>query len=204
MAMSFSSELPGFQAALEALKSGSPVVFPTDTLYGLGVSVRDAESPEVLYEIKKRPQRKPVAWLVSGVDDLRRYGSCVPEYVFALARTFWPGPLTIVVQASAEVPEAFRSAQDTIGLRCPAGDTALDLIRELGCPIATTSANLSGRKPPMSADQLDSKLTDQAAAVLCDQGEKSGVASTIVDCSQGHPVLLREGSISLDEIRARS
>lgn len=202
--MSSSSELPGFPSALEALREGKPVVFPTDTLYGLGVSVRDAKSPEILYEIKNRPQRKPVAWLVSGVDDLRRYGSCVPEYVFALARIFWPGPLTIVVQASDEVPEAFRSDQDTIGLRCPAGDTALELIAELGCPIATTSANLSGHKPPMSADQLDPKLTDQVAVVLCDQGEKSGVASTIVDCSQGHPVLLREGSISIEEIRARS
>lgn len=202
--MSASSEFASMSETVAALEAAKPVVFPTDTLYGLGVSVRDAKSPEILYQIKNRPQRKPVAWLVSGVDDLRRYGSCVPEYVFALARTFWPGPLTIVVQANDEVPEAFRSEQDTIGLRCPAGDTALELISELGCPIATTSANLSGHKPPKAADQLDPALLSQVEAVLVDGKEKSGVASTIVDCSQGHPVLLREGSISIEEIRARS
>lgn len=198
------SEFTDFSAALSALKAGEPVVFPTDTLYGLGVSIRDAGDPSVLFGLKQRPSGKPVAWLVSGVDDLAQYGLDVPDFVFALARTFWPGPLTIIVKASAAVPEPFRSSLGTIGLRCPKGETALRLIRELGSPIATTSANLSGKRPPKRADELDPALCEQVAAVLVDPDEKSGIASTIIDCSQGHPVLVREGSISIEDIQARS
>ena len=192
------------RVAIRALKAGSPVIFPTDTLYGLGVSVRDADSPEILYELKARPTRKPVAWLVDGVDALSTYGINVPDFAFALARTFWPGPLTIIVEASSAVPEAFRSAEGTIGLRCPKGELAQQLIAELGCPIATTSANPSGKKPPKSVEGLDTNLCAGVACVITDEEEKSGIASTIVDCTLEHPVLTREGSISIEEIRAKS
>lgn len=203
--MTFAAGSPAHaQEALDALKQGKPVIFPTDTIYGLGISVRDAESPEILYQIKARPKRKPVAWLVSGVDALSTYGVNVPEFAQALARTFWPGPLTIIVEASDKVPEAFRSNEGTIGLRCPKGDFALSLIEELGCPIATTSANPSGLKAPRFAEGLDEDLCSKVAVVVTDDEEKSGIASTIVDCTSGCPVLTREGSISIEEIRARS
>ena len=91
------------EAAAAALKRGKPVVFPTDTVYGVGVAVGAAESPQVLYDLKRREDKKPIAWLVGEVDDLARYGRAVPELAFALARTFWPGPLTLVVKASAAV-----------------------------------------------------------------------------------------------------
>ncbi len=203
--MAFAANSPAnSQLALDALKEGKPVIFPTDTIYGLGVSVRDAQSPEVLYELKARPKRKPVAWLVAGVEDLTKYGINVPEFAQTLARTFWPGPLTIIVEASPEVPEAFRSPEGTIGLRCPKGDFALALINELGCPIATTSANPSGHKAPKYAEGLDEGLCSKVAAVVTDDDEKSGIASTIIDCTHEYPVLTREGSISIEEIRARS
>ena len=117
-----------------ALKRGKPVVFPTDTVYGVGVAVGAAESPQVLYDLKRREDKKPIAWLVGEVDDLARYGRAVPELAFALARTFWPGPLTLVVKASAAVPPAFRSAEGTIGLRMPANETALALVRSRSTP----------------------------------------------------------------------
>ena len=85
------------EEALEALKNGQPIVFPTDTLFGLGVSVLHAPSPDILYAIKHREKKKPIAWLVGGIEDLERYGKMVPDFAFALARTFWPGPLTIIV-----------------------------------------------------------------------------------------------------------
>lgn len=193
------------QDTVRALKRGKPVVFPTDTLFGLGVSVCDAASPDILYAIKQREKRKPIAWLVGSVDDLTTYGKCIPPFALALARTFWPGPLTIIVRASDKVPLPFRSEASTIGLRMPANATAHKLITALGCPIATTSANLSGEKNALSFDDLDSQVLDQVACALRDEEPKSGIASTIVDCSSGdHPVLIREGAITIADIQALS
>ena len=103
-----------------------------------------------------------------------------------LARTFWPGPLTLIVKASDEVPEAFRSSTDTIGLRMPNNACALELIDAVGCPLATTSANVSGKRPAGSFGDLDAGLCSQVSAVLSDgeDGAKSGIASTVVDCTQ--------------------
>ena len=191
--------------ALAALKHGRPVVFPTDTLFGLGVSVLHAPSPESLFAIKHRDPSKPIAWLVGSVEDLAKYGKVVPDFAFALARTFWPGPLTIIVKASDKVPEAFRSGEGTIGLRMPANPTAHNLITQLGCPIATTSANLSGQKSTIAFDEIDPSIFAAAGASISDDEEKSGIASTIVDCSSGdHPVLMREGAITISDIRALS
>lgn len=195
------------QVALAALKQGEPIIFPTDTLYGMGVSVRDAESPEILYQLKRREKRKPIAWLVSSISDLSRYGKVVPELAQALARTFWPGPLTIIVRASDEVPRAFRSPEDTIGMRMPNNPEALALIDALGCPIATTSANISGHKPPVSIDQISPELSKEVAVVLSDDDTdqvKSGIASTIVDCTTGYPVVKRVGAITIEDIKALS
>lgn len=193
------------QEALRALKRGEPVVFPTDTLFGLGVSVEHAETPDALYRIKQREKRKPIAWLVASVEDLERYGKLIPPYALALARTFWPGPLTVIVRANEKVPAAFRSEQNTIGMRMPANATARALIEELGCPIATTSANISGARNALSFEDLDDAVLKQVSAALCDNEPKSGTASTIVDCSASdHPVLLRKGAITIADIRALS
>lgn len=201
--MSYVSQTP--DQALAALKSGQPIVFPTDTVFGLGVSVLHAPSPEVLYAIKQREKKKPIAWLVGGIEDLQRYGKVVPDFAFALARTFWPGPLTIIVKASNEVPEAFRSEEGTIGLRMPANETAHALIKELGCPIATTSANISGQKNTIAFNEIDPVIFAAVGAAVSDEEPKSGIASTIVNCASGdHPVLVREGAITVADIRALS
>lgn len=186
------------------MKNGQPIVFPTDTLFGLGVSVLHAPSPEILYTIKHREKRKPIAWLVGGIEDLQRYGKVVPSFAFALARTFWPGPLTIIVKASNEVPEAFRSEEGTIGLRMPANATAHALIKELGCPIATTSANISGQKNTIAFNEIDPSIFAAVGAAVSDDEPKSGVASTIVNCVSDHPVMVREGAITIADIRALS
>lgn len=190
------------EAAAAALKRGEPVVFPTDTVYGVGVAVGAAESPQVLYDLKHREDKKPIAWLVGEVDDLARYGRAVPEMAFALARTFWPGPLTLVVKASDAVPPAFRSAEGTIGLRMPANETALALVRAAGAPVATTSANPSGLKAPRAFGNLDEGLLAGVAAAVHDDAEKSGVASTVLDCTADHPVVIRQGAITIAQIQA--
>ena len=190
------------EEAARALRAGSPAIFPTDTVYGLGVSVRDAASPRILFSLKNRDAGKPVAWLVGGVGDLATYGSEVPDYAFSLARAFWPGSLTIIVKASDAVPAAFQSEAGTIGLRMPASDTALELIRAVGCPLATTSANRSGVPAPYRIESLDVLLALAVGTVVADAGEKSGIASTVVDCTGDRPAIVREGAVTAADIDA--
>lgn len=193
--------------AAAALMRGEAAIFPTDTVYGLGVAVGVAPSPQVLFELKGRPAGKPVAWLVADPSDLDRYGCEVPDLARRAARAFWPGPLTLIVKASERAPRAFCSKEGTVGLRMPASPVALDLIRAVGAPLATTSANLSGRPAPRSLEEVDAGLAARAGAVAggFDGGAAlpnalSGQASTVVDCTGARPVVLREGAVSLADI----
>lgn len=152
--------------AAAVLGRGEAVVFPTDTVLGLGVSVESAASPHLLFGIKRRDEGKPVAWLVSGADDLRRYGAGVPELAVELANRYWPGPLTLVVRASEAVPAAFRGANGSIGLRMPNHPAALALVRAAGCPLATTSANIAGEPAPARFEDLDPRIAAKAGCVF--------------------------------------
>ena len=178
---------------IAALKAGHAAIFPTDTVYGLGVAVRYAQSPQEVFDLKRRDSSKPVAWLVGGVEDLDRYGVNVSDEARRLVEESWPGALTVIVEASDEVPRAFQSQQGTIGLRMPANETVLALIREVG-PLATSSANFSGAPVPRSFADIDSELLG-AVASLEDATPGSGTASTVIDCSQGKTVVIRQGGI---------
>lgn len=192
-----------FEETVAALSGGQAAIFPTDTVYGIGVAIAGANGPDTLYELKRREPGKPVAWLVGGLNDLERYGADVPESARCLARAFWPGPLTLVVKASRLVPAAFQSAEGTIGLRMPDCETTLRLISAVGCPLATTSANFSGKPAAHSYSEVDPGLAALVPATLGDGDDsaKSGVASTVVDCTGGRPCILREGAISPADVQ---
>ena len=185
--------------AAAALTAGGAVVFPTDTVYGLGVAVGPCQTPEELFRIKRRPSDKPVAWLVESPNDLLTYGKEVPAAALELARAHWPGALTLVVRASERVPRAFQSEEGTIGLRMPAGKTALELIRAAGVPLATTSANISGCPAPSCDCELDPALLADAAVVLRGEDCPGGQASTVVDCTGPLLRVLRQGSIRVTD-----
>lgn len=178
------------------LISGQPLIFPTDTVYGLGVAVGIAPTPELLYSVKERDSGKPIAWLVSRSESLNLYGRNVPAYAFALAEKFWPGPLTIVVLADSMVREPFMAPDKTIALRMPASETALALIEGAGVPLATTSANISGQEPPQDFAKIDPRLLSRVEMALRDDAPKTGVSSTVVDCTSEKPQIIREGEIS--------
>lgn len=181
---------------VEALRAGKPAIFPTDTVYGLGVAVGYACSPEVLFKLKRRSAAKPVAWLVENEDALATYGGEVPRYAAELACQYWPGAITLIVPASAQVPRAFQSEAGSIGLRMPNCAETLELIAQVGCPLATSSANISGEQPPCTLAEVSHALRDTlpslAAETAC-----SGVASTVVDCTGAAPVVLRQGPITI-------
>ena len=219
------------EEATRALAVGSAVVFPTDTVFGLGVSVSAAPGPQLLYDLKHRDAGKPVAWLVEGPEALDVYGRDVPAYARRLAETFWPGGLTLVVRASDAVPAAFQSPAGTIGLRMPASEAALGLIRAAGCPLAVTSANLSGAADTARAEDLDRALVARTAGLYLPGGvaaagiasgcaeatpsasarfaaadrlvppPASGTASTVLDCTGEAPRVLRAGALTLDDLK---
>ncbi|MDR0514277.1 MAG: threonylcarbamoyl-AMP synthase [Coriobacteriaceae bacterium] len=188
------------EKAAGVLLAGSPVMFPTDTVYGLGLAVGIAQSLHVLCDIKGRDHGKPVAWLVEGPQALERYGMAVPDYALGLAARYWPGPLTLVVQASAAVPVAFRAPDGSIALRMPDHALAQALIKRVAVPLATTSANLSGQAPPRSFDEVDARLREVVPFSLVGSQPGSGIASTVIDCTKESPTVLREGSIVLTEV----
>ena len=177
--------------AIDELKAGRAVIFPTDTVCGLGVAPRFAKSPQEVYDLKRRTAGKPIAWLVGSPTDLDRYGTGVTEQARCLAKEGWPGALTIIVKASAEVPLAFQSEQGTIGLRMPASNTALALIDEVG-PLATSSANRAGSQPPQSIDDVDSDLLSEVAAFVRSDEQASGIASKVIDATGDALVIVRE------------
>lgn len=219
------------EEATRALAVGNAVIFPTDTVFGLGVSVSAAPGPQLLYDLKRRDAGKPVAWLVEGPEALDVYGRDVPVYARRLAETFWPGGLTLVVRASDAVPAAFQSPAGTIGLRMPASEAALGLIRAAGCPLAVTSANLSGAADTARAEDLDRALVARTAGLYLPGGvaaagiasgcaeatpsasarfaagdrlvppPASGTASTVLDCTGEVPRVLRAGALTLDDLK---
>lgn len=197
--------------AARALAAGNAVVFPTDTVFGLGISVKAAAGPRLLYDLKHRDAGKPIAWLVEGPGALDIYGRDVPAYARRLAEAFWPGALTLVVRASDAVPAAFQSPAGTIGLRMAASEAPLGLIRAVGCPLAVTSANLSGAADTARAKDLDGDLVARTAGLYLPEGfatgsqpapaSASGTASTVLDCTGDAPRVLRAGSLTLDDMK---
>ncbi len=177
--------------AAARLRDGEPLLFPTDTVFGLGVSVAHAEGPAQLNRLKGRAEEQPIAWLVGSFEDLDRCGADVPGYARELAREGWPGALTLIVRASDAVPPAFRAPDDTVALRMPASSAALALIEAVGGPLAATSANLTGEPAPHRADQVCDTL--RASVALLDLAERSaGRASAIIDCTGSEPRSIRE------------
>jgi tRNA threonylcarbamoyl adenosine modification protein (Sua5/YciO/YrdC/YwlC family) len=183
--------------AADVLRQGGVVVLPTDTVYGIAQSVKACpEGPERLFQIKQRPANKPIAWLVGRPSALSVFGAHVPAYAFELAEIFWPGALTIVVHASDAVPAAFRGPDDTVALRMPNMQLDIEIIKKLGSPIATTSANTSGMPAPDSCAHVEPRIRSAADLVLDDGTEHSLVASTVVVCTENIPRIVRQGSVS--------
>lgn len=197
-------EAPSAEAinlAASVLRDGGIVVFPTETVYGIGAAATSCIGPQEIVDIKQRPaSKKPLPWLVESVDALDDYGVDVPAYAHRLAAHYWPGALTIVVKASPLVGKDFIDERGTIALRCPAHEVVRELLRASGGPIITTSANTSGLHAPASFDELEDRIIAAADLTLNGGETQHGVASSVVDCTGPEPVVLREEAIPAAEI----
>lgn len=189
--------------AATVLRDGGIVVFPTETVYGIGALAQSCFGPHEIFDIKARPLDRPLPWLVENDDRLLdKYGIDVPQYAHNLAKAFWPGALTLVVKASDAVAKDFRADDGTVGLRSPDHEVVMELITAAGGPIITTSANTSGEPAPGSFAEVEARII-AAADVSLDGGETlHRQASSVVDCTGPEPVIIREGAIPTDAIMA--
>lgn len=185
------------ERASQLLAGGGVVVLPTDTVYGIAQSVAACPQGALrLFQIKRRPADKTIAWLIADAADLDVFGTRVPAYAHALARELWPGGLTLVVRASQKVPSAYQGAGGTIGLRVPDAPVVRALARASFSPLATTSANTSGLPSPQSFAQLEPRVASLADLVLDDGMTHAPLASTVVVCTEDRPVVTRQGTFS--------
>ena len=190
--------------AATRLRSGGVVIFPTETVYGLGALGTQGAcyGSTELFDIKQRPVELPIPLLVEGEDALDVYGVDVPEYAHTLAKEYWPGPLTLVIQASDAVNPEFRAADGTIGVRCPANELVRELIIASGGPLLATSANTHGQPAPISFDDIEPRILEAADLALDGGSTLHGIASTVVLCPGPEPKIVRSGAVSDEAIAA--
>jgi L-threonylcarbamoyladenylate synthase len=183
--------------AVDALRAGELVAFPTETVYGLGADAASPDAVRRLYEVKGRPAGHPVIVHLAGAAQLDEVGRDVPETARQLAAAFWPGPLTIVVRRNSErVAAEVTGGRDTVGLRVPDHPVALELLASFGGGVAAPSANRFGRVSPTTAAHVRADLGADVRVVLDGGPCRVGVESTIVDLVGGEPAILRVGGVS--------
>lgn len=182
------------------MRGGGLVAVPTETVYGLAGNGLDEKAVAEIYEVKGRPEVKPLSLMVHDAASMERYCESVPPQAYTLAKRFWPGPLTIVMKAKPCVPEIVRAGGETVGLRCPDHPLTLELLEKSRVPFAAPSANPSGESSPKNADSVLKYFDGKIDAVL-DGGECGiGRESTLIDLSRMPYRILRQGALPADEI----
>ncbi len=183
------------------IKHGGIVVFPTETVYGIGTNGLNEKAVKKLYAIKQRPLSKPISLLVNSIDMINEIAKDITKLEYALIKEFFPGPLTIILKKKEIVPDIVTATSDTVGVRMPANEIALKLIEYSEVPIATPSANISGRTSGTNIDDIMKDFDGKVDWCIDDGPSKIGLASTIVQVVNGIPNILRQGAITEEQIK---
>ena len=184
--------------AANLIKRGEIVAFPTETVYGLGADGLNVEACRKIFSAKGRPSDKPLSLHVANLEMVERIAK-ISTQAEKLFKAFCPGALTIILPKNKIVPDFVTSGKSSVGIRFPANDTALELIRLAGVPIAAPSANLSGKNPPTNAQEVFDNLSGRIPLILDDGQCRFGISSTIIDLTS-EPKILRHGAISAEKI----
>ena len=194
--------------AAKALKDGHLVAFPTETVYGLGADASNSEAVARIYSVKGRPADHPLIVHIASMHDMDKWAIDIPEYAIKLAREFWPGPMTLVLKRSELAKDFITGGQDTVGVRVPNQQIALALLEEFkklgGLGVAAPSANRFGAVSPTTAQAVEDELSDYLIEddLILDGGPSQvGVESTIIDCTNDLPKVLRLGAVTSDKIQ---
>lgn len=181
--------------ARRLLREGDAVAFPTDTVYGLGANAFEPYAVRQIFKVKQRPPDKALPVFIYQIDDLNLVARDVPNEAWNLLQEFWPGALTVVLPKAAALPDAVTGGKNTVAVRIPNHPVSLNLVIQVGRPLAVTSANLSGQPTPATARGVAKQL-GKALPLVLDGGPSSSISpSTIIDLSVKPPHLLRLGPL---------
>jgi len=181
--MTHTEAMSDVEAAAHEIQDGNVVVYPTETVYGLGADATDPDAVARVFDLKGRSREKPVSLGVPDISTAREY-THLTDLEVAFVREFLPGPVTVVVERGDAVPDVLTAGRDRVGVRIPDHDLALDLYERAGVPVTATSANLSGTGSVRRVEALSAEIREGVAAIL-DGGETPGGGSTVVDVSTG-------------------
>jgi L-threonylcarbamoyladenylate synthase len=186
-----------------SLISGNLVAFATETVYGLGADAANKDAVLRIYEVKGRPVDHPLIVHISSIEHLDKWARDIPEYAIKLARSFWPGPMTLILPRTKLAKDFITAGQDNVGIRVPSHTVALALLKEFesqgGLGVAAPSANRFGKVSPTTAQAVSDELSNYLTSsdLILDGGPSQvGIESTIVNCSQSTPIILRPGAIT--------
>lgn len=195
---------PVLDAAVQILRRGGLVAFPTETVYGLGADASNPDALRRLYAVKRRPASHPVIvhLAAGGRDDLASWADPVTPAARRLAAACWPGPLTLVLRRAPGVADEVTGGRDTVGLRVPDQPVAQQLLTRFGGGIAAPSANRFGRVSPTTADHVRADLGTDVDLILDGGPCRVGLESTVVDCTDDDPLILRQGALTPDDLEA--
>ena len=177
--------------ACDSLRRGGVIAYPTDTTYGLGCDIFSRQGVRTIYQIKHRDARKPFSFICADLSDVARYAH-VSNFAFKIMKRHLPGPYTFVLEATRIVPDSLVTRQKTVGVRIPDDPIAIAIVRELGHPLVTTSANLTGEEPLHDPVEIEGQLGRQLDLVV-DGGIRLGNASTVISLINDQIDVLREG-----------
>ncbi len=181
--------------------SGEVVAFPTETVYGLGASVFDEDAIEKIFIAKGRPADNPLIAHIGSLSQLDLLAKNIPPAAAKLIDGFFPGPLTLVLPKRADVPDIATAGLDTIGVRMPLHKLALTFIRACRMPLVAPSANLSGKPSPTTWQAVKADLDGRIACILKGEPTDVGLESTVIDCTDDVPIVLRAGAITLEQLQ---
>lgn len=191
-------DIQNLSKAITALLNGKLIVYPTDTLYGLGADIFNEEAIKKVFEIKKRPQDTPLPVAVSDFEMCKKI-SKVDERSEKLINIFLPGKLTLILEKKDVVPDIVTGGLKKVAVRIPDNKIALEILSRFG-PITATSANIHGTKTPKLINDISNQFLKEDVEVYIDDGKLDGLPSTIVDASGQDIVIIREGAIRKEEI----
>ncbi len=197
----FDNTSEDIKEAANLLRQGETVIFPTETVYGLGANALDSDAVKKIFAAKGRPSDNPLIVHISDFSEIRRFAEDIPTAAGLIAERFCPGPITMILKKKACIPAVVSAGLNTIGIRIPENKIAREFLKECGVPVAAPSANISGRPSPTSFEHVFGDMNGRVAGIIRGESSQVGVESTVIDLTSEVPTVLRPGGVSVEELR---
>lgn len=198
----FSTKKEDLQEAAELIKSGKTVIFPTETVYGLGANAMDDDAVRAIFTAKGRPADNPLIVHLDSFDKVDRYVKEIPVNAKKLAEAYWPGPMTLILPKKECISNVVSAGLDTVGIRIPQSEVARCFLAYCDLPVAAPSANLSGKPSPTTFEHCKDDMMGRVDGIICGEDSLVGVESTVIDACGDIPIILRPGGVTPEMIKS--